>query len=92
MTTIAFSSVNIQTSTSSVPSIPPWFGEITLLVRHLQHQGVLAAIEEQVRFARRRFGRYEVNGRWKRFTSGSNPGLILSWRSLDATVCLPVRR
>jgi hypothetical protein len=60
MTTIAYSPVNIQISTSSVPSIPPWFGEITLLVHHLQPQGVLAAIEKQVRFARRRFGRYDV--------------------------------
>src|SRR5438034_3435880 len=54
------SPVTIQTSAQSVASIPAWFGEITLLVHHLQHQGVLAAIEEQVRFARRRFGRYEV--------------------------------
>ena len=60
MTTIAYSSVNIQTSVQSVPSIPDWFGEITLMAHHLQQQGVLAAIEEQVRFARRRFGRYEV--------------------------------
>src|SRR6266480_4747789 len=60
MTTIAYSSVNIQTSVQSVPSIPDWFGEITLMAHHLQQQGVLAAIEEQVHFARRRFGRYEV--------------------------------
>src|SRR5713226_573170 len=60
MTTIAYSPVNIQTSTQSVPSIPDWFGEVTLIVSHLHHQGVLAAIEEQVCFARRRFGRYEV--------------------------------
>jgi hypothetical protein len=60
MTTIAYSPVNIQTSVQSVPSIPAWFGEITLMVHHLQRQGVLAAIEEQVRFARRRFGHYEV--------------------------------
>src|SRR5437660_7090580 len=60
MTTIAYSPVNIQTSAPSVPSIPAWFGEITLIVHHLQRQGVLAAIEEQVHFARRRFGRYEV--------------------------------
>ena len=52
--------MNIQSSAQSVASIPTWFGEITLLVHHLQHQGVLAAIEEQVRFARHRFGRYEV--------------------------------
>jgi len=60
MTSIANVSVNIQTSVQSVPSIPAWFGEITLLAHHLQQQGVLAAIEEQVRFARRRFGQYEV--------------------------------
>jgi hypothetical protein len=30
------------------------------MAHHLQHQGVLTAIEEQVRFARRRFGRYEA--------------------------------
>src|SRR5712691_9495843 len=60
MTSIAYSPVSIQTSTHSVPSVPSWFGEVTLLVHHLKHQGVLTAIEEQVRFARRRFGRYEV--------------------------------
>src|SRR5262249_7214232 len=29
-------------------------------VHHLQRHGVLATLEEQVRFARRRFGQYEV--------------------------------
>jgi hypothetical protein len=60
MTSIAYSLVNIQTSSQFVPSTPSWFGEVTLFACHLQRQGVLAAIEEQVRFARRRFGRYEV--------------------------------
>src|SRR5947208_4006058 len=60
MTTITYSPVNIQTSTQSVPSIPDWFGEVTVISRYLHRQGVLSAIEEQVRFARRRFGRYEV--------------------------------
>src|SRR5437667_6171165 len=60
MSSIAYSPVNIQASPHSVPSVPDWFGEVTLLTHHLQRQGVLAAIEEQVRFARRRFGRYEV--------------------------------
>jgi hypothetical protein len=60
MTTLACSSVNIQTSAQPVPSLPAWFGEITLMTHHLQRQGVLAAIEEQIHFARRRFGRYEV--------------------------------
>src|SRR6266702_6238483 len=60
MTSIAYSPVSIQTSSQSVPSTPSWFGEATLLTHHLQRHGVLTAIEEQVRFARRRFGRYEV--------------------------------
>src|SRR5579884_1690256 len=60
MTTIAYSPVNIQTSTQSVPSIPAWFGEITLIASYLHCQGAFATIEEQVCFARRRFGHYEV--------------------------------
>jgi hypothetical protein len=60
MSTIAYSPVNIQTSVQSVPSIPDWFGEITLLSHHLNRQKTLERISEQVRFARRRFGRYEV--------------------------------
>lgn len=54
MTTITDSPVNIQTSVQSVPSMPDWFGEVTLISHHLRRHGVLAAIEEQVRFARRR--------------------------------------
>ncbi len=60
MTSITYFPVSIQASADSVPSLPCWFGEVTLLAQHLHRQGVLAAIEEQVRFARRRFGRYEV--------------------------------
>src|SRR5213596_3712406 len=60
MTSIADSSVTIQTSSQSVPSTPCWFGEVVLIACYLRRQGVLSAIEEQVRFARRRFGQYEV--------------------------------
>src|SRR5216684_9003606 len=60
MNTIADGSVIIQTSSQSVPSTPSWFGEVALIVEHLCKQGVLAAIDERVRFARRRFGHYEV--------------------------------
>src|SRR6266581_4297959 len=60
MTSITHSIVSIQASAQSVPSTPSWLGEVALIVHHLQRQGMLAAIEEQVRFARRRFGRYEV--------------------------------
>src|SRR2546421_11722412 len=59
MTSIAHSSVSIQASPQSAPSLPCWFGEATLIARHLQREGGLAAIEVQVRFARRRFGQYE---------------------------------
>ncbi len=54
MTSIAYSPVSIQASAHSVPSLPSWFGEMTLMAHHLQRQGVLTAIEEQVHFARRR--------------------------------------
>jgi hypothetical protein len=60
MTSIAYSPVSIQTSAQAAPTPPPWFGEVTLICQHLTRQGVLAALAEQVRFARRRFGRYEV--------------------------------
>jgi len=60
MTSIADSSVSIQTSSESVPSPPCWLGEVVLIVEYLCKQGVLAAIDERVRFARRRFGHYEV--------------------------------
>ena len=60
MNSIADGSVIIQTSSESVLATPPWFGEATLIVEHLRKQGVLSAICERVRFARRRFGHYEV--------------------------------
>ncbi|MEO8972519.1 MAG: hypothetical protein ABI406_13070 [Ktedonobacteraceae bacterium] len=101
MTSIAYSPVSIQTTSRSDPSTPSWFGEVTLLTHSLRRHGVLSAMEEQVCFARRRFGRYEVidflavfraiqsavNGRWKPFTSGAGPGQTRSWRSSGATVC-----
>ena len=60
MTSIADGSVNIQTSTESVPSTPVWFGEVVLMAALLRQHSVLSKINEQVRFARRRFGHYEV--------------------------------
>jgi hypothetical protein len=52
--------VTIQTSAESVLSPPSWFGEVVLLARYLKQQGVLEAMNERMRFARRRFWRYEV--------------------------------
>src|SRR6266581_9084306 len=60
MTSIAYSPISIQTAEHSSPLPPPWFGEVVLIVGHLGKQGVLNAITQRVRFARRRFGRYEV--------------------------------
>src|SRR6266700_2908505 len=60
MTSIADSSVIIQTSSESVPVTPSWFGEVALIIPYLRKQGVLSAISAQVRLARRRFGHYEV--------------------------------
>ena len=60
MTSIADGSVIIQTFSESVPSTPSWFGEVVLMAAHLRKHGVLTQISERVRFARRRFGHYEV--------------------------------
>src|SRR5713226_103200 len=60
MISIASGSVTIQTSAQSVPSTPSWFGEVAVIAHYLERMGVLANIAERVRFARRRFGRYEV--------------------------------
>ncbi len=50
----------IQTSAGSVLSPPSWFGEVAVVAHALRHLGVLATIEERVRFARRRFGHYDL--------------------------------
>jgi len=60
MTSIANSSVTIQASPQSVPSTPSWFGEVAVVAHHLTQLGVVDAIGERVRFARRRFGQYDV--------------------------------
>jgi hypothetical protein len=53
-------SVHIQTLSESQPATPSWLGEVALVASHLRTQGLLNKICERVRFARRRFGRYEV--------------------------------
>lgn len=60
MTNIADGSILIQTSAVFAPSTPSWFGEVTLMAAYLRKHGVLTKINERVRFARRRFGRYDV--------------------------------
>src|SRR5438876_12307179 len=60
MSSIADTAVVIQSSAQSVPSTPSWFGEVTLITHYLKRLGVLSALEERVRFARRRLGHYDL--------------------------------
>ena len=60
MTSIVDSSVKIQTTSESNPSPPSWFGEMVMIVEYLHKHGILTKISEEVHFARRRFGHYEV--------------------------------
>ncbi len=54
------SSVDIQIASESAPSVPCWFGEVAIVAQLFNTSGLLKAIEQRVRFARRRFGTYEV--------------------------------
>ena len=107
MNSIADGSVIIQTTSRSVPSTPPWFGEVALIVQHLRRQGILEAICERVRFARRRFGHYEVidfvavlfgyaiSGERTRGAPSTSACILLpqpSWRSSDESACPRARR
>lgn len=60
MISIADGSINIQTSSDVQFATPSWLGEVALMASHLRKQGILNKISERVRFARRRFGRYDV--------------------------------
>ncbi|QBD77114.1 hypothetical protein EPA93_14335 [Ktedonosporobacter rubrisoli] len=60
MSSITDALVTIQTSSQSMPSTPPWFGEVAMAAHSLRHVGVLSTIEERVRFALCRFGQYDV--------------------------------
>jgi len=54
------SSLSIQTSADPIASVPAWFGEVALIAHTLTRLGVLSDISERVRFARKRFGTFEV--------------------------------
>jgi hypothetical protein len=54
------SSVRLQTSADPIPSMPAWFGEVALLAHTCTRLGLLAEISARVRFARKRFGTFEV--------------------------------
>lgn len=57
---MAASPVSIQAISRPEPSTPSWFGEVVLLVEYLRKHGTLTKLSEGIRFARKRFGRYEV--------------------------------
>ncbi len=54
------SSVTIQIAPESKPATPSWMGEVAAFAQVLTHEGILKVIQEQVRFARARFGQYDV--------------------------------
>ena len=59
-TTGSGSAVSIQISPESIPSMPSWFGEVVAFAHVLTHTEMLKTIQEQVRFARARFGTYDL--------------------------------
>ena len=82
MTSIADNSVKIQTTSESNLSTPCWFGEVVVMSSYLRKQSILSKISELVRFARRRFGRYDVIDflavlAGLRHQRGTHPGGIL---------------
>ena len=81
MSSAALPSVLIQASPEPVPAVPTWFGEVTLIARSLKRQGVLAAIEEQVRFPVAARGstreRYSRHTPWLRSERRTNAGSLL---------------
>jgi len=58
--TLAPVTVTIQITPESKLSPPSWMGEVATFAQVLSHTGILKAIQERVRFARARFGHYDV--------------------------------
>src|ERR1700686_714982 len=54
------SSVTIQSTPESAPSLPSWMGEVAAFAQVLAHVGLLKTIQTQVQFARARFGTYDT--------------------------------
>src|SRR6266487_2315494 len=54
------SSVHLQMAPEDRPSVPCWFGEVAIVAQLLSTSGILKDIEQRVRFARARFGTYEL--------------------------------
>ncbi|GHO71819.1 hypothetical protein KSC_107110 [Ktedonobacter sp. SOSP1-52] len=54
------SSIHLQIASEDRPSVPHWLGEVALVAQIFTASGILKNIEEQVRFARARFGMYDL--------------------------------
>jgi hypothetical protein len=54
------SSVTIQISSKSVPTLPCWFAEVAAFAQVLSHTEIRSAISKRVRIARARFGQYDL--------------------------------
>src|SRR6266496_1377138 len=54
------SSLLIQITPESTPSLPSWMGEVAAVALVLTHVGLLKAIQDYVQFARARFGQYDT--------------------------------
>src|SRR6266536_5443945 len=52
--------VTVQIQPSPSPAIPTWMGEVAVFAHVLTHTGMLKTIQERVRFARARFGHYDL--------------------------------
>lgn len=57
---MALSPVTIQITPEERRSTPAWMGEVVAFAQVLSHTGTLKTIQEQVRFARARFGTYDL--------------------------------
>ena len=53
-------SVKVQVVSESVPSTPSWLGEVIIVAHVFTQYELIAAIAERVRFARARFGLFDV--------------------------------
>jgi hypothetical protein len=60
MSSEAQSSVTIQITPESVPATPSWFAEVAAFAQVLSHTGIRSSIIECARFARARFGTYDL--------------------------------
>ena len=52
--------ITIQITPGSKPTVPSWMGEVAAFTQVLTHTGILKTIQNEVRFARARFGHYDL--------------------------------